>query len=202
VFLKLVPKHSSSAMYPTSLRSLEGFLLFALLLPPSIATHHMQLPPVHWVNKRDSSVPLKVTNRCDGDIYPGIQTQGGTAPPSSGFLLKPGASNSQMVSADWNGRVWARTNCSFNAQGTASANGAGPACDTGDCGGAVACPSTVSTRRDLYSSCNTNSTFSNRVNCQQHWQSSISWPRLKIATTPFTTSPSLMATTSRWQLST
>src|SRR2546423_15700738 len=94
-FSKLpVPKHSSSAaMYPTSPRSFEGFLVLAvlLLLPPGIALHHMQLPRVHWVNRRDSSVPLTVTNGCGDDIYPGIQTQGGTAPPSSGFLLKPGA---------------------------------------------------------------------------------------------------------------
>ena len=189
-------------MYPTGPRSFEGFLVLAVLLPPGIALHHMQLPPVHWVNRRDSSVPLTVTNRCGDDIYPGIQTQGGTAPPSSGFLLKPGASRSQMVGADWNGRVWARTNCSFNAKGTASAHGAGPACDTGDCGGTVACPSTVSTRSDLYSSCDTHSASANRVNCPQRWQSSISWPRWKITTRPFTTSRSLMATTSRWALST
>ena len=145
-------------MYPPSLRTLECSLLLVLVLPPSIAIHHMQLPPVHWVNKRDSSVPLTVTNKCDEDIYPGIQTQGGTGPPSSGFLLNPGASNSQMVGADWNGRVWARTNCSFNAQGTASANGTGPACSTGDCGGTVTCPSTVSIRSNLYLPCNTDST--------------------------------------------
>jgi Thaumatin family len=131
-------------MYPLTLGSLECSLLLALLLSPTIAIHHMQLPPVHWVSKRDSGVPLKVTNKCSEDIYPGIQTQSGTGPPSSGFRLGPGASNSQMVGADWNGRVWARTNCSFNVQGTASVNGAGPACTTGDCGGAVACPSTVS----------------------------------------------------------
>lgn len=189
-------------MYPEPLRFLECSLLLALLLPPSLAIHHMQLPPVHWVNKRDSRVPLKVTNKCDEDIYPGIQTQGGTGPPLSGFLLKPGASNSQMVGADWNGRVWARTNCSFNAQGTASANGTGPACRTGDCGGAVACSSTVSIWSGLSSSCYTNSTSPNRVHCQQHLQSSISWPRLKAATRPFTTSPSLTAITSRSALST
>jgi beta-mannosidase len=131
-------------MYPTTPRSLECSLLFALLLPPTIAIHHMKLPLVHWVNKRDSGVPITVTNQCSEDIYPGIETQGGTGPGSSGFLLQPGASNSQLVSADWNGRVWARTNCSFNAQGTASANGSGPACTTGDCGGTVACSSTVS----------------------------------------------------------
>ena len=103
--------------------------------------HHMSKPPIHWVNKRDASLPLRVTNYCDQDIYPAVQTQAGTGPPTIGFRLKPGEGKFQSVSADWQGRVWARTNCSFNAQGTAQANGApGYACSTGDCGGTVHCP--------------------------------------------------------------
>lgn len=100
----------------------------------------MSRPPVHWVNKRDSNVPLRITNHCDQDIYPAIQTQAGAGPASTGFRLSSGSSNPQSVSADWQGRVWGRTNCSFNIQGTAPANNApGPACSTGDCGGTVAC---------------------------------------------------------------
>lgn len=139
------------AMNPPTLQLLKCSLLLALLLSPATAVHHMKLPPVHWVSKRNSDVPLRVTNNCNEDIYPGIGTQAGIGPDSTGFLLRPGASNAQTVSADWNGRVWARTNCSFNAQGTgrgASGTGfnqsAGPACTTGDCGGKVACGSTVS----------------------------------------------------------
>jgi hypothetical protein len=138
-------------MNPPTLRLLECSLLLALLLSPATAAHHMKLPPIHWVSKRNSDVPLKVTNNCNEDIYPGIGTQAGIGPDSTGFLLQPGASKSQTVRADWNGRVWARTNCSFNAQGTGprtSSPGfnqsAGPACTTGDCGGKVACGSTVS----------------------------------------------------------
>jgi beta-mannosidase len=104
------------------------------------AEHHMSRPPVHWVNKRDSNVPLRITNSCEQDIYPAIQTQAGNGPPLAGFRLTPGSSNPQSVSADWQGRVWGRTNCSFNAQGTAPANNApGQACSTGDCGGTVIC---------------------------------------------------------------
>lgn len=100
----------------------------------------MKHEPLHWVSPRDSDVPIQVTNNCGEDIYPAITTQGGNGPPDSGFRLRPGESNSQMVSSNWQGRVWARTNCSFNADGTAPANGAsGPACLTGDCGGTVAC---------------------------------------------------------------
>ena len=128
-------------MYPTRI---DTSLLLALIIPSSHAVHHMSRPPVHWVNRRDSSVPLTVTNRCEEVIYPGIQTSGGTGPASSGFGLQPGDTNQQSVSADWQGRVWGRTNCSFSADGTTSANGSGPACLTGDCGGTVACPGAVS----------------------------------------------------------
>lgn len=120
-------------------------LCLATCFSDVVALHHMRRAPVHWVNKRASNVPLIVTNLCQEDIYPGIQTQGGTGPSASGFLLHPGDSNPQMVSGDWQGRVWGRTNCSFNADGTAPGNNApGPACSTGDCGGTVACKGTVS----------------------------------------------------------
>lgn len=100
----------------------------------------MHSNPPFWVNKRNSEAPLRVTNRCEEEIYPGVQTQSGTGPLQSGFRLAPGDSVLQSVSADWQGRVWGRTNCSFNAQGTAPANNApGQACSTGDCGGAVDC---------------------------------------------------------------
>lgn len=126
-------------------RILVWGLLFSLWARKVFAEHHMKRAPVHWVNKRDSSLPLQVVNYCQEDVYPGIQTQAGTGPQDSGFLLRPGDSHNQTVSADWQGRVWARTNCSFNAAGTAPANNApGKACMTGDCGGTVACKGTVS----------------------------------------------------------
>ncbi|GAB7345316.1 hypothetical protein MBLNU457_3671t1 [Dothideomycetes sp. NU457] len=90
-----------------------------------------------------SSVPLVVTNRCQETIYPGIVTQGGTGPSSGGFQLTPGSSRNQTVSNNWQGRVWGRTNCSFNNQGTAQ--GGGSACSTGDCGGTVNCQATGQT---------------------------------------------------------
>lgn len=116
-------------------------LLLPIILPQhATAVHHMKREALHWVSARDSDVPIQVVNNCGEDIYPAITTQAGNGPPSSGFLLSPGESNSQMVSSNWQGRVWARTNCSFNADGTAPANGIpGSACFTGDCGGTVAC---------------------------------------------------------------
>lgn len=110
--------------------------------------HHMKRAPIAYVSLRDSSVPLKVSNLCKETIYPGIVTQAGTGPLAGGFQLSPGSSKSQTVSADWQGRVWGRTNCSFNSAGTGASNnggnnGGGAACGTGDCGGIIDCKATV-----------------------------------------------------------
>jgi hypothetical protein len=54
-----------------------------------------------------------------------------------------------FVSPDWAGRVWGRTNCSFNGDGSGPSaygglDGNGAACYTGDCVGKLDCESTVS----------------------------------------------------------
>jgi hypothetical protein len=107
--------------------------------------------PAHWgpVRKRDGGVPLVVMNQCAETLWPGIGTQAGTGPGTGGFELKSGDTKEMTVSADWQGRVWGRTNCSFNALGTGASNlngnnGAGRACTTGDCGGVLSCVLTVS----------------------------------------------------------
>jgi len=106
--------------------------------------------PARWgpPEKRDS-VPLVISNQCEATIWPGIGTQAGTGPGTGGFELDSGSSRSLLISADWQGRVWGRTNCSFNAAGTRASNlngnnGAGAACTTGDCGGVLSCALTVS----------------------------------------------------------
>ncbi|KAF1986414.1 Osmotin, thaumatin-like protein [Aulographum hederae CBS 113979] len=87
--------------------------------------------------------PLVVTNNCGETIYPGIVIQSGDGPPSLGFELQPGDTNEQCVSKDWQGRIWGRTNCSFNDDGTGpNGGGGGRACGTGDCGGIVECKAT------------------------------------------------------------
>ena len=108
----------------------------------------MKRDPLYFVKQKDSDLPLRVTNRCPEVIYPGIGTQAGTAPVVQGFRLGQGESRNLTVSADWQGRVWGRTNCTFNPAGTAPANnggvnGGGAACMTGDCGGVVNCRLTV-----------------------------------------------------------
>lgn len=112
------------------------------------ALHHMDRPPIAYVSRRDDSVPLGFRNLCDETIYPGIVTQSGTPPSSGGFQLESGESRRLSVSADWQGRIWGRTNCSFNYAGTGPSNkggnnGGGRACGSGDCGGIVNCRATV-----------------------------------------------------------
>lgn len=112
------------------------------------ALHHMKRDPLVYVNRRDDTRELKITNDCPNDLYPGISTQGGSTPSQSGFKLSSGNSQTLWVSADWQGRVWGRTNCSFNSGGTGSSNnggnnGGGSACTTGDCNGVVNCKVTV-----------------------------------------------------------
>ena len=132
----------------------NGFRLGAFLaslctlLPVTEAVHHMILPPRAFVNRQDDNRPLMIENRCPEVIYPGVGTQGGTGPPVGGFRLGMGETRNFTVSADWQGRVWGRTNCSFNPEGTApqhpgGLNGGGAACGTGDCGGIVNCRGTV-----------------------------------------------------------
>ena len=140
----------------TLLLVLIALLIFLTAKPGAQAIHHMKRAPLHYVNRRDDTRPIKVTNSCPETIYPGIATQGGTTPSRSGFMLNPGDSQTLTVSADWQGRVWGRTNCSFNPDGTGSANnggnnGGGSACFTGDCGGVVNCMATVCGLRPLFS---------------------------------------------------
>jgi hypothetical protein len=107
---------------------------------------------VHWgppSKRAASTVPLVVSNQCGETIWPGIGTQAGTGPGTGGFELASMSSKTMSVSGDWQGRVWGRTNCTFNVGGTGPSNlngnnGNGAACVTGDCAGVLNCVNTVS----------------------------------------------------------
>lgn len=102
--------------------------------------------PPRSLSRKDSgnATPLIVTNKCPDTIHPGITTQAGGGPEKTGFKLDPGESSNQFVSENWQGRVWGRTNCSFNDDGTGPANNCpGQACGTGDCNGVLDCKVTV-----------------------------------------------------------
>ena len=146
------PRINAPSKVPLSIRHNHLILLISLLLWHLAATanalHHMKRAPLAYVLRRDDTVPLVVKNLCLETIYPGIVTQTGTAPSVGGFELQTGESRNLTVGADWQGRVWGRTNCSFNSAGTGPSNnggnnGGGRACGTGDCGGIVNCRATV-----------------------------------------------------------
>lgn len=125
------------------------------LIPSTGALHHMKRAPLQYVSQRDESRPLVVSNLCKEDIYPGVLTQSGTAPKLGGFQLTTGQTVNLTVSADWQGRVWGRTNCSFNAAGTGPKNnggydGYGRSCGTGDCNGVLNCQVPVGIESQRY----------------------------------------------------
>ena len=121
------------------------FFVCVLSLFPSVKSiHHMKRDPIAWVEPRANGVPLVVTNQCKETIYAGVATQSGTSPGTTGFRLDAGSQRNMTVGHNWQGRVWPRTNCSFNADGTGPSNtggnnGGGAACSTGDCFGVVEC---------------------------------------------------------------
>ncbi|KAH6333736.1 hypothetical protein HBI37_166060 [Parastagonospora nodorum] len=125
--------HFSIAQLCTALFLLAG-------LPIVDALHHMAVKaPRKQLRRKLDITPLLVTNRCPGDIWPGISTQSGKGPKENGFKLQPGETKNQTVSEDWQGRVWGRTNCTFNSDGTGPASGSGKACYSGDCNGILNC---------------------------------------------------------------
>ncbi|KAK3160152.1 hypothetical protein QOZ80_1BG0055910 [Eleusine coracana subsp. coracana] len=67
---------------------------------------------------------FNITNRCSYTLWP-------ASSPGGGRKLDPGDSWSLEVPAG-NGRVWARTGCSFDSAGNGS-------CQTGDCAGVLSC---------------------------------------------------------------
>ncbi|KAF2657625.1 thaumatin family protein [Lophiostoma macrostomum CBS 122681] len=95
--------------------------------------------PRRLERRKEPITPLLVTNNCPQTIWPGISTQSGDGPKNNGFELKTGDTRNQTVSEDWQGRVWGRTNCSFNDDGTGPKSGSGRACRSGDCNGILNC---------------------------------------------------------------
>lgn len=123
--------------------------LVFLFFPRTNGLHHMKRAPLQYITQRDETRPFSIVNRCAETIHPGIATQSGTPPLLSGFELYPGGIVNISVSADWQGRIWGRTNCSFNFDGSGPStfggvNGYGRSCSTGDCNGILNCQASVS----------------------------------------------------------
>lgn len=74
-----------------------------------------------------SQITLTITNNCSDTIWPALNTQGGAELSLNGFELASKASRNLTAASKWDGRIWGRTNCTFDNSGSGS-------CMTGDCG--------------------------------------------------------------------
>ncbi|TKY70291.1 Thaumatin protein 1a [Spatholobus suberectus] len=73
-----------------------------------------------------ASLGLTIINNCKDVVWPGILSATGTL-SSTGFALQPRDSHTFYVSSNWAGRIWGRTQCSYNFTHLFS-------CVTADCG--------------------------------------------------------------------
>ncbi|ERN17587.1 pathogenesis-related protein 5 [Amborella trichopoda] len=74
-----------------------------------------------------SAANFNIVNKCGYGVWPATLSGAGTITPAGGFYLASGASTSLSAPTGWSGRIWGRTDCSFDASGAGK-------CDTGDCG--------------------------------------------------------------------
>lgn len=144
-------QHNNTRRRRRQSRHGHGFLRRGLsVILTSAMIHHARAQDSGGIpGPNETYVPLRVTNNCPDTIWPGIGTQGGLGPGLGGFELVPGETMAFLVGPTWQGRVWGRTNCTFNANGTGPSNlngwnGNGQACMTGDCFGVLNCEFSVS----------------------------------------------------------
>lgn len=154
-------------------------------LPLSTAYTSNSIPPEHMrrdlgkiLGKRQSNgtLSLVITNNCTEDIYPAFNTQHGSTPSETGFLLQSHNSHTVQVSTNWQGRIWGRTNCTFPNPNTGLKT-----CQTGDCVGELECKSSV--RLNLLYQYQTN--LAKRVSRRLLWQNSLPMEETEKPTTTF-----------------
>jgi hypothetical protein len=92
-----------------------------------LTLHNLVLFLLPVIAAYSDTVTLNITNQCSYTVWPAATPVGG------GIQLEPGKTWTLNVPANTNrGHVWARTGCSFDNKGNGS-------CQTGDCGGLLAC---------------------------------------------------------------
>ena len=91
------------------------------------------IPPPPSLPKIPNNRSITIINSCSTDIWPALLTTNNTGPYMNGFYLPSQKSVQLWVSFDWTGRIWARTNCSFN-----ESTNTGP-CFTGSCANVLNC---------------------------------------------------------------
>ncbi|KAJ4839092.1 hypothetical protein Tsubulata_037198 [Turnera subulata] len=72
-----------------------------------------------------------LVNHCEETIWPAIITKGDDN-HGDGFSLKPDQTALYNAPSGWSGRIWARTGCNFDKNGTGT-------CQTGSCGTSLNC---------------------------------------------------------------
>lgn len=161
--------------------------------PPPFDTGQGAQDAHEWEPRQNGGMPLIIQNSCGETIFPAILTQSGSGPGTGGFQLNAGSSRTLSVGRAWQGRVWGRTNCSFNGGG-----GNGPACVTGDCGSTLSCQGAVrlggilvGRRRGVFML----TVCGHRAKVPSRWQSS-HW--IRVVASLFTTCRLWTVTTCLW----
>jgi len=116
-----IPTSAAGTSFPSPSANASTYV------PPNVIPPPSSKPSI--LNNRT----ITVTNTCPYDIWPAFLTTNHTGPYTNGFRLAPQSSLQLWVSHNWIGRIWARTNCSFNAT-----SNIGP-CLTGSCGNVLDC---------------------------------------------------------------
>ncbi|KAF9609110.1 hypothetical protein IFM89_013364 [Coptis chinensis] len=82
---------------------------------------------------RGTFVTFYISNKCPFPIWPATAANAGQpVVAEGGFFLPSGQTKRIVAPYKWSGRVWARTGCNFTSHTK-------PICETGDCGGRLAC---------------------------------------------------------------
>ncbi|KAG0642150.1 thaumatin family-domain-containing protein [Tuber brumale] len=87
------------------------------------------------ISKYPPTRNIKITNNCPEGIHPAIVGSAGTPLNQTGFYLASNDARIVVVPSSWVGRVWARTNCTFDGNGRGH-------CSTGDCDKKLMCGAT------------------------------------------------------------
>lgn len=80
---------------------------------------------------------LYLVNKCTTPVWPGLASNAGYPVVGKGGLFLPPGQKAKVVAPwSWQGRVWARTGCSFDTSGNGT-------CLTGDCAGKLECDGAI-----------------------------------------------------------
>jgi len=113
--------------------SRQSFLLFIFRISAALAENNQLRPQSSTPSPPNRNI--KITNNCPEGLYPAIIGSGGIPLSQTGFYLASNDARTVSVPSSWVGRVWARTNCTFDRNGRGY-------CSTGDCDKKLMCGAT------------------------------------------------------------